>query len=898
MNILKKCTSRCLFRHLRFKLVFMFFLIIGFITHAENHYFQFSNLPDLPPNSGYTTQPGLAGPYTGMDDGVLIIAGGANFPDKLPWDDGTKTYYDEVFFLNTNTTGEYSWEKSTEKIPFEAGYGGAVETPFGLLCFGGNTASDCISESWLIDYNPLTASVEIKPGPSLPAPLTNFAFAKVDGYVYVAGGLSELSGASGKHFFRLTMTGSNPQFWIWEELPSWEGKPRAFAVGVGQSDGETNCFYLFSGRNVRLVNDPEILYDAHVYNPYLEQWSVISDGSQIKFPFMAGTAFPLGAATIVFPSGASGEMMKKQLEIEKQITSAKNNDANDSMLDSLQNVLLHHLNNHSGFGNQMTAFNTITNEIYSAGKLPKTGQVTTTTVKWGNEVFVPSGEIRPGVRTPGTLKITINKESRHLGFIDVVVIALYFLILSWMGWFFSKRQKNTNDYFKGGGRVPWWAAGLSIFGTALSAITFMAIPAKTFATDWSYFMLNMTIFMVAPIIVFVFIPFYRKMNITTAYEYLEARFNIVVRLIGSLSFILFQVGRMGVVMFLPSIALNVVTGIDIFVCIGLMGIISLIYTMMGGIEAVIWTDVMQVIVLLGGAILSLVLIIIAVDGGFVTIVETAVENHKFNLVDVTWSLKQPTVWVMLLGGIFANITTYGTDQTMVQRYLTTKSENAAKQSVWTNAILVIPATLIFFFVGTALFVFYKSFPSELNPTFSNNDAIFPWYIASQLPAGISGLLIAGIFAAAMSSLSSSMNSAATAYSTDIHFRFNWSNNVGGLRVARIATLVIGLVGILFALMMATMDVKSLWDEFQKILGLVIGSLGGVFLLGILSKRANSAGALIGIACSIGVQVLVAIHEPVHLIAYAATGVVSCFFAGYLASLFFKKDKNINGKTLI
>jgi solute:Na+ symporter, SSS family len=843
-----------------------------------------TSIPDLPAGKG------IAGPYTGMDDGVLIVAGGANFPDKLPWDGGTKTYYDEIFILKTNTTGEYSWEKATERIPFASGYGGAVETPNGLLCFGGNTAADCISESWFIDYNPLTASVEIKPGPSLPAPLTNFAFAKVDGNVYVAGGLSELSGASGKHFFRLTMAGSNPQFWTWEEIPPWEGEPRAFAVGVGQSNGETNCFYLFSGRNIQPGKDPEILYDAHVFNPYLNRWSVVSDGEQKEFPFMAGTAFPVGAANIIFPSGANGEMMKKQLDLENQIAFVKSTGANESELDSLQAVLLHHLNNHPGFGNQMMAFNTITNEIYSVGQLPGTGQVTTTAVKWGNEVFIPSGEIRPGVRTPGTLKITIDKETRHLGFLDVVVIALYFLVLSWMGWFFSKRQKNTDDYFKGGGRVPWWAAGLSIFGTALSAITFMAIPSKTFATDWSYFMLNMTIFMVAPIIVFVFIPFYRKMNITTAYEYLEARFNIVVRLIGSLSFILFQVGRMGVVMFLPSIALNVVTGIDIFVCIGLMGIISLVYTMMGGIEAVIWTDVMQVIVLLGGAILSLILIIIAVDGGFVTIVETAVENHKFNMVDVTWSLKQPTVWVMLLGGIFANITTYGTDQTMVQRYLTTKSENAAKQSVWTNAILVLPATLIFFFVGTALFVFYQQYPQELNPTFTNNDAIFPWYIASQLPAGISGLLIAGIFAAAMSSLSSSMNSAATAYATDIHFRFNWSKEVGGLRVARLATLVIGLVGILFALMMATMDVKSLWDEFQKILGLVIGSLGGVFLLGILTKSANSPGVLIGIAFSIVVQIWVAVHEPVHLIAYAATGVVSCFIAGWLASLFFNNRK--------
>ena len=477
----------------------------------------------------------------------------------------------------------------------------------------------------------------------------------------------------------------------------------------------------------------------------------------------------------------------------------------------------------------------------------------------------------------------------QLGIGDLTVIVLYFGILTFMGYFFSKRQKTTHDYFKGGGRIPWWAAGLSIFGTALSAITFMAIPAKTFATDWSYFMLNMTIFLAAPIIVFVFIPFYRKLNVTTAYEYLEIRFNLLVRLIGSFSFILFQIGRMGVVMFLPSIALNVATGIDIYFCIALMGIISLVYTMMGGIEAVIWTDVMQVVVLLGGAILSLVLIVLAVDGGLPEIITKATDHQKFNVFDFSWSLQQPTVWVMLLGGIFSNIITYGTDQTMVQRYLTTKSEKEAKKSVWTNAILTIPATLIFFFVGTALFVFYQLYPSQLNTDLLNNDAIFPWYIATQLPAGISGLLIAGIFAASMSSLSSSMNSAATAYATDIHFRFKLNKKMGELNLARWATLIIGVVGTLFALFMATLDIKSLWDEFQRILGLVIGSLGGVFLLGITIRKANSKGAILGMAGSIVVQIVLAIYQPVHLLVYTATGVISCFIMGYFGSIIFKSE---------
>ena len=869
----------------------LFFFLIGFfssIARSNNDYFRFSPLPDLPPNPGYSIQPGLAGTYSGIDNDVLIVAGGANFPDKLPWKGGTKMYYDEVFVLLKTAEEKYSWKVMDKKIPFVAAYGGAVPTSSGLLCFGGHTTERTISESWFIKYLPEKETVEITPAPQLPLPLTHFAFARADNQIFVAGGISDSKQGAEKYFFSLDISGDDPSGWKWESLPVWKGKARAFAVGAGQSNGETNCFYLFSGRHVQPGKSPEVLYDAHVYNPLLKKWDIISDGENRDFPFMAGTAFPLGAATIVFTSGADGEMMKKQLELENQITGLKTKEkkAGEKLL-QLQTRLLNHLDNHPGFGNKLVAFNTLSHETYAIGEIPGTGPVTTTAVKWGDDILIPSGEIRPGIRTPGILKMNVATGNKQLNFLDIAVITLYFLVLAWMGWFFSKRQKDTHDYFKGGSRVPWWAAGLSIFGTALSAITFMAIPAKTFSTDWSYFMLNMTIFLAAPMIVFLFIPFYRKFDITSAYEYLEMRFNLTVRLIGSLSFILFQVGRMGVVMFLPSIALNVVTGMDIFVCIALMGIISLIYTMMGGIEAVIWTDVMQVIALLGGAILSLVLIILTVDGGFPSIIDIAVNNHKFNLFDLSWSLKQPTVWVMLLGGIFANITTYGTDQTMVQRYLTTKTEKEAAKSVWINAILVIPATIIFFFVGTALFAYYKFFPAELNPTFQNNDAIFPWYIASQLPSGISGLLIAGIFAAAMSSLSSSMNSAATAYATDIHFRFKWNKNISGLDLARRATLVIGITGTLFAFFMATMDVKSLWDEFQKILGLVIGSLGGVFLLGILSKKANSAGALAGIAGSIIVQVIVAINEPVHLITYSATGVLSCFIIGYPFRFFFK-----------
>ncbi len=474
-----------------------------------------------------------------------------------------------------------------------------------------------------------------------------------------------------------------------------------------------------------------------------------------------------------------------------------------------------------------------------------------------------------------------------LPFFDILVIVIYFLLISGLGYYYSKRQKNTEDFFKGGQRIPFWAAGISIFGTALSPITFMAIPAKTYSTDWSYFLLNMSIFLSLPLVILLFIPYYREKKLNTPYEYLEIRFSSIIRLLGSCCFILYQIGRIGVVLFLPSIALNLVTGVDIFLCIALMGGVSLIYSLMGGIEAVIWTDVVQVFVLMGGVSLSLILIIIDTENGFSGIIEQAKINGKFNAFDLTLSLKEPTVWVMLFGGFFINLSTYGTDHTMVQRYLVTPSQKEAKKSLWMGALLTIPATFIFFFMGTALFVFYQVNPSALNNNFINNDAIFPWYIVSQLPSGVSGILIAAIFAAAMSSLSSSMNSGAASFSADVYDRYGFVWNKDPLKIARWTTLCIGMMGILFALFMATSDIKSLWDQFNKILGLIFGSLGGVFMLGLLTKKANTNGILIGIVVSFTIQLIISFQQSVHLLMYAATGMISCFVSGYLGSLLFK-----------
>ncbi len=878
-------------------ILFVLFGVNVYSVNKKDVQFDVIHLAQLPRTYSGQINPGLAGAFSGITDGKLIIAGGANFPDKKPWEGGIKNFYGRIYVYDI-TADSLTFRNEFFNLPFPVAYGSSVSLSDGVLCIGGNDQDYCFSKVFLIRWNDSLHKIDFENYPDLPVPLSFSSAALIDNIVYVVGGSSSPDGIdSGNHFFCLNLSKENSTDFKWEKLPAFPGVGRIFSVAVAQSNGTRPCVFLFSGRNVDHDKKITVFSDGFLYDPVLKQWNQLATAGSMNFPVMAGTAFPVGASNIVFIGGAQGDLLLKEQQLRGQFNEVlRLRDTSDIALYKANRI--RYYTEHPGFSKDILLYNTITNTIIPAGKFDTFCPVTSNVVPWKNGGILTSGEIKPGIRTPEIYSIMPVTQSFSFGRLNTVVLFIYFFVLIVIGYCFSRKQKSTDDYFKGGGRVPWWAAGLSLFGTALSAITFMAIPAKTYATDWSYFVFNMSIFLVAPAIIILFIPFYRKLNVTTAYEYLEKRYNLTIRLLGSISFIFFQIGRMGVVLLLPSLALNVVTGMDVFLCIILMGIISLVYTLMGGIEAVIWTDVIQVIVLLFGAVVALFLMSGAVDGGLPAIFETAASAHKFNLLDLQMTLREPTVWVMLVGGVFTNITTYGTDQTMVQRYLTTQTEKKARQSVWTNAWLTIPATILFFSIGTALFVFYRNYPGLNNPALENADSIFPWFIATELPTGLSGLLIAGIFAAAMSSLSSSMNSAATAYSTDIHFRFGLTSKVSRLKIARITTFIVGLSGTLFALFMATWNIQSLWDEFNKLIGLLIGSLGGLFLLGILTRRANVKGAFIGIVTSIIVQIIVSNSHSVHLLLYTATGVVSCFVFGWLGSLFFsQKNEEIDGLTI-
>lgn len=467
--------------------------------------------------------------------------------------------------------------------------------------------------------------------------------------------------------------------------------------------------------------------------------------------------------------------------------------------------------------------------------------------------------------------------------VDYGALIAYFAVLVAVGIYFSRSERTTERFFLGGRRIPWWAVGLSIFGTSLSAITYLAIPAKAFATDWVFILSNLGILIIAPFVVRYYIPRFREAPITTAYEYLETRFNFAVRVYGSLVFLCFQVGRLSIVLYLPAIALSAATGLNIYACILVMGVLTSIYTVMGGIEAVIWTDVLQSFVLVAGAIAVVGVVAWDVDGGIAAIVSSGMESGKFHTFNWTWDATTTAVWVCVIGNAFGMAYPSTADQTVVQRYLSTATERDAAKAVWTNALLTVPISVLFFGIGTALWVFYRSHPELLDPRLKI-DAIVPLFVAEEFPPGLSGLLIAGVFAAAMSSLDSSINSMATVIVNDYYRRLRPAiSDAHGLRMARGLTLFFGALGTGLAILIAQLNAPSLFDQWLQILGLVGGGLAGIMALGVFTKRGNGAGAVVGALVSAVTVFAISRFTQIHFFLHGAIGFVVSFAVGYLVS---------------
>jgi solute:Na+ symporter, SSS family len=452
---------------------------------------------------------------------------------------------------------------------------------------------------------------------------------------------------------------------------------------------------------------------------------------------------------------------------------------------------------------------------------------------------------------------------RTLPALDVVVLAVYVLGTIGLGCFFMWRSRTTEGFTAAGRRLPGWLVGLSIFGTYVSSISFLAIPGKAFVTNWNPLAFSVALPLAAWIAVRWFVPFYRRSGEISAYHHLEHRFGVWARTYAVVCYLLTQMARMGAIMYLLALPLYHLLGWDLRTIIVITGAATTLYTMLGGIEGVIWTDALQSVVLIAGALCCAVVIPLGMPEGPSQLFHIAWQHDKFSLGSLGPGLGQATFWVVLVYGLFINLQNFGIDQTYTQRYLTAKSDREANKSVWVGALLYVPISAFFLFIGTALFAYYMAQPDLLPPSVraevaaGKGDNVFPVFIVGRLPSGLTGLLIAAIFAAAMSTLSSSLNSSATLTLADLYKRFlrPRAGERESMGVLYLSTLGWGLVGTLIAL--ALIGVESALDTWWKLSGTLGGGMLGLFLLGFLSRRATGRAALLGVIAGVPVIVWIA-----------------------------------------
>lgn len=438
---------------------------------------------------------------------------------------------------------------------------------------------------------------------------------------------------------------------------------------------------------------------------------------------------------------------------------------------------------------------------------------------------------------------------------DLVVLGLYLLGMLAVGLYFSRKNKSTEEYFVGSRSFPGWLIGISMLGTSISSMTFLAFPADAFQRDWRQLVFNLMLPFVAVIAVLIFIPFFRRGNLTSAFEYLGERYGIETRLYGTLSFLILQLIRISNILFLVSIPVHMLTGMDIQVIIVCVGIFIAVYTVAGGIDAVIWTDVVQAVVLWFGGALCLGYIVMQLPGGFGQILEVAQAHDKFSLGELEFDWTRKTFFTVAVLGLFQWLGMYTSDQTFVQRYVAASSLREARKAAILYTCCAVPTWIFFFLIGTSLFVYFQVFPDPAIAALSA-DEVFPRFILTRIPAGLAGLVIAGVLAAAMSSLDSSLNSIATIITVDIlkPFALKGRSDAEYLRLARwIATVAAGLMigGALVIHQVPKEDVNTLNLIATSLFG---GCLVGLFLLGFFTVRIDRLSAAVAMLAAIAANV--------------------------------------------
>ena len=499
---------------------------------------------------------------------------------------------------------------------------------------------------------------------------------------------------------------------------------------------------------------------------------------------------------------------------------------------------------------------------------------------------------------------------QHLPLIDLIVILVYLLSMVLVGVYFSRKNKNTKQFTTASGNIPGWALGISLYATFLSSNTFLGVPGKAFGSNWNSLVFSLSMPFAAYFATRFFVPFYRTHGEVSAYTHLEKRFGAWARTYAMICFILTQLARMGSIFFGIALTLQALTGVDMKTIMVVTGVCIIIYTVLGGMEAVIWTEVVQGIIKTVGALIVLGIILYEMKGGVGEIYRIGIADEKFGLGSFSLTdFSSSTFWVVFLYGFFINLNNFGMDQNYVQRYHTARSEKEAARSVWLCVYWYLPVSLLFFIIGTALYAYFSQHPelldvvkqqvaAEKNVDINTltpadyGDKILPYFMVLKVPKGLVGLIIAAILSAAMSTISSGMNSSATVFLKDIYQRYI-NPNPGPKKEMLILYTVTAFTGILSIVFgIALIGVKSILDMWWELAGILSGGMLGLFLLGMIAKKARNAEAVTGTIIGILVILWMSLSKyfpeqwqhlksPFHVNMIVVVGTLAIFLAGLL-----------------
>ena len=494
----------------------------------------------------------------------------------------------------------------------------------------------------------------------------------------------------------------------------------------------------------------------------------------------------------------------------------------------------------------------------------------------------------------------------QLHWVDLIVFVLITFGNVLFGASFFFKNRTTDQFTAGGGNMPAWVVGMSIFATFVSSISFLGLPGNAYSSNWNALVFSFSIPFASILAVKFFVPLYRSIGSISAYNFLETRFGTWARLYASACYLLTQLMRTGAILLLLALPINALFGFNVKTIIVVTGIAVALYSMLGGIQAVVWTDAIQGIILIVGAVISALVLTFSMPEGPSQLFEIAVANNKFSLGSFGTSLRDSTFWVVLVYGLFINLQNYGIDQNYVQRYMVTSTDKKAKASTMFGAMLYVPVSVIFFYIGTALYSYYTAqpelLPAELHQP-GMGDKIFPHFIVHGLPRGLTGLLIAAIFAAGMSTIATSLNSTATIVLTDYYKRYfnKNANERTSMKVLYISSGIIGALGIVIAL--SLVGVESVLEAWWSLASIFSGGMLGLFLLAFISRKVRRIDAAVGLILGVILIIwmslsplcfysenLIAFRSPFHSYLTIVFGTTMIFLGGFISLKFFSKKR--------